>query len=114
MSSVKVNKPFYLIRITEEVKSDALVWLKFLNDFNGECYIPEKLWLTNKALKLLTESAGNVNMACGAYFARHWIQFKWPESWTGNAIMRDTILLELVPIILALFTWESHFIHKKI
>ena len=28
--------------------------------------------------------------------------------------MRDITLLELVPIILALFTWESHFTHKKI
>jgi hypothetical protein len=64
-------------------------------------------------MELFTDRAGNVNLDCGAYFAGHWIQFKWPESWAGDEIMRDITLLELVPIILALFTWESHFTHKK-
>jgi hypothetical protein len=85
-----------------------------LNDFNGECYIPEKKWLTNEAMKLFTDSAGNVNLGCGAYFALHWIRFKWPESWAGDGIMQNITLLELVPIIFALFTWESHFTHKDI
>jgi hypothetical protein len=80
LSSGKVKKPFYLIRITQEVKSDALVLLNVFNYFNGECYIPEQLWLTNEAVELFTDSAGNVNLGCGAYFAGHWIQFKWPES----------------------------------
>jgi hypothetical protein len=35
-------------------------------------------------------------------------------SWAGDEIMRDITLLELVPIILALFTWESHFTNKTI
>ena len=111
---LKLEKPLYLIRITQEVKSDALVWLNVLHDFNGECYIPEQLWLTNEAVELFTDSAGNVNLGCGAYFAGHWIQFKWPESWAGDEIMQNITLLELVPIILALFTWESHFTHKTI
>lgn len=41
LSSVKVRKPFYKIRITEEVKYDITVWLQFLEDFNGKCYIIE-------------------------------------------------------------------------
>jgi hypothetical protein len=63
---------------------------------------------------LFTDSAGNVNLGCGAYFTGRWIQFKWPESWAGDEIMRDITLLELVSIIIALFTWESHFKHKLI
>ena len=85
-----------------------------LNDFSGECYIPEQIWLTNEAMELFTDSVGNVNLSCGTYFADHWIQFKWPESWAGDEIMRNITLLELVHIIFALFTWESHFTHKKI
>ena len=65
-------------------------------------------------MKLFTDSARNVNMGCGAYFAGHWIQFKWPESCAGVEIMQSITLLELVPISLALFTWESHFTHKYI
>ena len=39
---LKLKQPGYLIRFTQEVKSDALVWLNVSNDFNGEYYIPEK------------------------------------------------------------------------
>ena len=83
-----------------------------MNDFNGECYIPENNWLTNETMQLFTDSAGNVNLGCGAYFVGHWIQFKWPESWAGDEIMRNITLFELVLIIPALFSWESHFTHK--
>jgi hypothetical protein len=56
-------------------------------------------------MELFTDSAGNVNLGCGAYCT---------ESWAGDKIMRDITLLELVPIILTLFTWESDFTHKTI
>jgi hypothetical protein len=63
---------------------------------------------------LFTDSAGNVNLGCGTYCTGHWIQYKWTVSWAGDEIMRDITLLKLVPIILALFTWESHFTNKTI
>jgi hypothetical protein len=62
-------------------------------------------------MELLTDSAGNVHFCKSgfrAYFAGHWMQFKWPESWAGDEIMRDITLLELVPIILLLLTWEFY------
>lgn len=84
LSSVKVRKPFYKIRITEELKYDITVWLQFLEDFNGECYILENLWLTNEALELFTDSTGNQYLGCDAYSKGHWLQFSWPESWGGG------------------------------
>jgi hypothetical protein len=63
---------------------------------------------------LFTDSAGNVNLGCGTHCTGHWIQYKWPVACAGDEIMRDITLLELVPIILALFTWESHFTNKTI
>ena len=114
LSAVKVRKPFYKIRIAEEVKYDITVWLQFLEDFNGECYILENFWLTNEALELFTDSTGNQYLGCGAYFKGHWLQFRWPESWVGTEIMRDITFLELVPIVLALLSWHSQFNNKKI
>jgi len=114
LSVIKIKKPFYKIRITNEVKSDALVWLEFLQNFNGECYILEKYWLSNEALELFTDSSGNESLGCGTYFGGEWIQWKWPENWSGSDIIRDITLLELVPIVLALFTWTLKFEGKRL
>jgi hypothetical protein len=32
---MKVRKSYYYIRISKEVKADALVWQEFLESFNG-------------------------------------------------------------------------------
>lgn len=55
-------------------------------------FLKKKRWLTNEAMELFTDSAGNVNLGWGTYFAGHWIQYKWPESWAGDEIMRDITL----------------------
>jgi hypothetical protein len=44
ISSVKHAKPYYYVKVNQEMKSDALVWLQFLDNFNGECYLPDMLW----------------------------------------------------------------------
>ena len=114
IASVKSKKPYYLVRINNEVKSDVLVWLQFLKNFNGECFIPDECWLTNRTLDLYTDSSGNSQLGCGAYFNGHWAQFCWPSSWKDSSIMKNMSLLELVPIILALFIWVSEFRNKKV
>jgi len=74
----------------------------------------EKYWLSNEALELFTDSSGNENLGCGAYFGGEWIQWKWSENWSGSDIIRDITLLELVPIVLALFTWTFKFEGKRL
>ena len=113
LSTIKERKPYYTIRISQEVKQDALVWLEFLANFNGECYLPEDLWLCSDTIELFTDSAGHSSLGCGAYFAGHWCQFKWPAIWDGSDLMRDITLLELVPILLALYCWASCFVGKN-
>jgi len=112
IASIKNKKSFYLVRISLENKYDALVWLKFLNHFNGECYLHERFWLGSETIELFTDSAGNPELGCGAYFAGQWIQCRWPGDWAGTDLMKDVTFLELVPIILALYTWASQFKKK--
>jgi hypothetical protein len=38
ISSVKHAQPYYYVKVNQEMRSDALVWLKYLDNFNGECY----------------------------------------------------------------------------
>ena len=42
IAAVNNKKPHYMVRINQEVKADVQMWLQFLIEFNGQCYIPEK------------------------------------------------------------------------
>ena len=114
IASVKNGKPYYSARLNREVKEDVMVWLVFLKKFTGECYIPERSWITNEALELITDSTGNALLGCGAYFSFHWVQYRWPSSWENTEILTDITFLELVPIVLSLIIWGPEFKDKKI
>lgn len=114
IATVKNKKPFYFIRVALEIKMDALVWLEFLQNFNGDCYIPEKFWVSSDRLELFTDASGNSELGCGAFLAGSWIQFRWPQEWAQNEILKDITFLELVPILLALYTWAVQFRNMKI
>lgn len=114
IASVKNAKPYYTVRINNEVKSDAEMWLQFLSNFNGECYMPEKFWTSNQSIELFTDSTGNESLGCAAYFRGHWVQYQWPKQWSNTDILADITCLELIPIILAFFIWGSEFSKKKI
>ena len=114
IASVKNGKPYYTVRLNSEVKADARVWLNFLDQFNGQCYFPDRFWSTNESLELFTDSAGNVLLGCGAYFQGHWVQYQWPSSWADTSILLDITCLELIPIVLSFMIWGRSFRNKKI
>lgn len=114
LSSIKNKKPYFLMRVTKEVKLDAAVLLEFFASFNGDCYIPERFWISNDTLELFTDAAGNLELGCAAYFAGKFVQFRWPNSWADAEFIKDISFLELVPIVLALFCWASSFANMKI
>ena len=101
------------IRMNQEIKHDAQVWYEFLCDFNGECYLPNQLWISNDALELLTDSVGSIALGCGAFYAGHWVQYKGPTNWEHESFIRDIAFLELIPIVLAMFVWVPMFVSKK-
>jgi hypothetical protein len=78
LASVKVQKSYHKVRVTNEIRYDAVMWLEFLNNFNGVCYFPEKEWVDRIALPLFTDSTGNENLGCGAYADGEWAQLRWP------------------------------------
>ena len=95
IAAVNNKKPHYMVRINQEVKADVQMWLQFLIEFNGQCYIPEKTWLSNDTLEMFTDSSGNPELGCGAYFCGRWAQFRWPSSWKNLPILRNMSLLAL-------------------
>ncbi|KAJ8303595.1 hypothetical protein KUTeg_019991 [Tegillarca granosa] len=96
------------------LRSDIQMWLQFLAYFNGSVYFPEKDWTSSDVVELFTDSAGSVNMGCGAYFAGRWAFFPWPQQWENLDLFRDITFLELLPIVLAIILWGDKLANKKI
>jgi hypothetical protein len=59
LAGLKCKKPYYLVRLNHEAKADVALWLQFLEDFNGQCYFPDKYWVANDVLQLFAYSSGN-------------------------------------------------------
>ena len=107
------KKPHHFIRKSFGMEQDAKIWLLFLENFNGTCTFSENQWVQNDDLELFTDSAGSRQLGCGAYYQGKWVSFKWPDFWSED-IFKDITYLELVPIVLAFYTWANHLAGKKI
>ncbi|CAC5400947.1 unnamed protein product [Mytilus coruscus] len=114
IASVKCKKHHYKVRINKEVKADAMLWLQFLDTFNGQCFFLERVWLLNDILQLFTDSSGNQYLDCGAFFNGKWSLLKWPQIWCSSPILRNLALFELIPVILTLYLWGELLRNKKI
>ena len=108
------RKPEHFIRVSNDMKEDIIIWLKFLAEFNGSCKFGKNTWLSNKQLDLYTDSTGNSNLGCGVYFSGHWAYFQWPTEWHNTEVMTDMTFLELVPILLAVYLFKRELSNKQI
>ena len=43
----------------------------------------------------------------------NWAQFQWPSEWKNSFVLRNLTLLELIPVVLALYIWAPHLKTKK-
>ena len=66
-----VNKPHHHIRLSRGAKLDIMLWLRFLDDFNGRSFFLSDVWETSQSLQLYTNAAGSIGF--GAVFDRHWL-----------------------------------------
>ncbi|XP_033733376.1 uncharacterized protein LOC117322521 isoform X1 [Pecten maximus] len=110
----KVSKPYHFIRVSGEMREDLLVWLHFIQNFNGTLFFPDSAWSDSDVLQLFTDSAGNAELGCGAYFHGEWAYFQWPRDWASTEKMRDITFLEFIPIVLALSIWGHKLVNRKI
>ena len=80
-ATVNVKKAHHKFRITESIREDMLMWVIFLEKFNGLSYIPEDVWWSSASLKLFTDSAGAAGLGCGCSLGKEWTYFQLAESW---------------------------------
>lgn len=85
-----------------------LVWLQFLDSFNGKSFFLSDVWETSSTLDLCTDSAGS--RGYGAVLAKHWLCGRWPPLWHHLNIAT----LELFPVVIALHIWGPQISNKCI
>ena len=94
--------------MTKEVKYDFLLWLDFLQSYNGKTFFRLDAVHTDEALRLLTDLSGSIGY--GAVFGNHWLHGIWPSEWEGF----DITFLELYPIVLAAHLRGTRFSNQTV
>ena len=106
-----IKKSHHFIRVTQNLKADAMIWLEFLDHFNGFTPFPSLVWSDNESLSLFTDSCGSCGG--GAFFNKSWSYIAWPDSMSLE-VRRDITYLELFPILMALWIWRDKFTSRKL
>lgn len=97
-----VGKPHHHIRLCKDSKQDLLLWMRFLDEFNGKSFFLEDTWETSQILELYTYAAGSIGFE--AVFGKYWFGNEWRVTWKTYNIA----VLELFTIVLVMHIW-GHF-----
>lgn len=68
--------------------------------------------MSNADLELYTDASGALGF--GAYFQGSWCAERWPEDWVKKGHCGNMVLLELFPLVVALFIWGDRFRNKRV
>ena len=90
-----IRRPHFKIRLKKDAKNDSIVWLSFLEQYNGRTvFLDEKMSASRYEITLdAADSKGY-----GALFKTHWFYGSWPECWQTLNITA----LKLFPLVIAL------------
>lgn len=106
-----VTAPTHFVTLNKEHREDLEVWHEFLDSFNGRA-----LWMSgpisNWDLELFTDAAGSTGY--GAIFQRTWSAARWPTTWVEAGFLKNLVLLELFPIVVAMEIWGESFRNLKV
>ena len=100
-----IRRPHFKIRLNKDAKSDLIVWLSFLEQYNGRTFFLDERMSASR-YEITSDVAGSKGY--GALFNTHWFFGSWPESWQSLNITA----LELFPIVIALHIWGDQLADK--
>ena len=107
-----LQKKHFRVRIKRTIRLDLKVWKIFLTDFNGISMIHDYNWLSNHDVQLFTDSSGSIGW--GIYFNGKYCQGRWTDYFYKNGLNKDITLLELFPIVMAVFVFGEYLANKRI
>lgn len=103
-----VTNPHHHIRYNKEVRADLATWSLFLANFNGRAMLLQPQVPRNGTLEIYTDASQTFGF--GAILNHHWFAGTWPGPWASFHIT----LLELYPIVAALYTWKDLVANKHV
>ena len=105
-----LSRPFHQVHFKLDMHRDLIMWQNFLVNFNGVSVFHDKYWTKNCKAQLFSDSAASKGLGFGIFFQGHWSQAKWHlRGYTSNIT-----ILEVFPILVAIFLWGSKLRKKKI
>ena len=99
--TVGLKQPHHKVRLSQGAKLDLVMWLSFLQHYNGLTPFLRENWDSNVAIELFTDAAASIGY--GAYFQGRWVQGRWPSEWLASS--PSIALLEFFPVVVALICW---------
>lgn len=111
-STCGVTRSYHHVRISNEIKLDLKMWLKFFKHSNSISVFHDRFWVSNDDEQLYTDSAGSLGL--GIWFKGHWCSEQWPLEWHKQGFTKDITMLELFPIVVAVFIWGDQLRNKKL
>lgn len=101
--------PHHRVRITRAIREDLLIWLQFLDGFNGVSLFfveEETVW----QIQLFSDASGAHGFRL--FWEGRWCAERWPSHWIHQG--QSIAFLELFPLIVALVVWHREFRDRSI
>ncbi|XP_069611202.1 uncharacterized protein [Ranitomeya imitator] len=106
-----VKQPHHRIRITAQLRSDLIIWQRFLFSYNGRtCFQENECDSDSLGLRLGKVDAVGFSIS----FREQTCADTWPESWVTRAWTQDSVLLELLPLAVAMELWGQFLANKRV
>lgn len=99
------------VRLSHDIREDLIVWLRLLEYFNGRA-VWQREFVTDGEFCLQTDSAGSLGFA--AIWKTHWYAEPWNPAWKLKGYLKNSVLIELFPILVAIELWGTYFKNRQI
>lgn len=111
MAMAGVSNPSHFVHWLSAARDDLSIWSVFLEQFNRRSVVLESP-ISNSELQLYTDTSGSVGFR--AYLEGFWCAERWPGEWVEKGYCANLLLLELFPILVAIFIWGDGFQNKRV
>ena len=102
------KKPFHLIRLNGEARSDLKAWQIFIENFIGKSVFLNDSWLSSETLHMYTDASGSLGYA--ALYGSKW----FAQPWLDVLVVYHISVKELFPIVLILDILGYHLQNQKV
>ena len=104
-----------IVRIPKFAKYDLVMWLHFLNHWNGVSLFIENEATLADDMQLFTDASGNKDLGFGGYFQKSWFFGGWPKEILSRLSKKASIAFrELYPIVVAAILYGKSWSRKRI